>query len=31
MNKADRGVAHQRKYLIDAKWWRAWCDFTGFQ
>ena len=30
MNKADRGTAHQRKYLVDAKWWRAWCDFTGF-
>lgn len=30
MNKADRGVTHQRKYLIDAKWWRNWCDYTGF-
>ena len=30
MNKADRGVTHQRKYLIDAKWWRKWCDYSGF-
>ena len=30
MNKADRGVTHQRKYLIDAKWWRNWCDYSGF-
>jgi hypothetical protein len=31
IKKADRGVPNQRKYLLDAKWWRRWCDFTGLQ
>ena len=30
INKGDRGLANQRKYIIDAKWWRKWCDYTGF-
>jgi len=30
INKGDRGVANQRKFIIDAKWWRRWCDYTGF-
>ena len=21
---------HQKKYLINAKWWRAWKDFVNF-
>ena len=24
-------MPHQRKYIVDARWWRNWCDFTGFQ
>jgi len=30
INKGDRGVPNQRKFIIAAKWWRRWCDFTGF-
>ena len=22
--------ACQKRYLIDAKWWRKWCDYTNF-
>ncbi len=31
INKGDFGFPHQRKYIIDAKWWHKWCDYTGFQ
>lgn len=31
VNKGDWGLPHQRKYIIDSKWWRKWCDYTGFQ
>ncbi len=23
-------MPNQRKFIIDAKWWRRWCDYTGF-
>ena len=29
-NKGDKGYPGERKYIIDAKWWRNWCDFTEF-
>ena len=31
VNKGDQGVPNERKYIIDAKWWRKWCDYTGFE
>lgn len=30
MNKGDQGFPNERKYIIDAKWWRQWCDYTEF-
>jgi hypothetical protein len=30
-NKADAGFPNERKYILDAKWWRKWCDYTGFE
>ena len=30
-NKGDQGFPNERKYIIDAKWWRNWCDYTGFE
>jgi hypothetical protein len=21
----------EKKYLIDARWWRKWCDYTGLK
>jgi len=30
VNKADWGYPNERKYIIDAKWWQQWCDYTGF-
>lgn len=31
VNKGDWGSPHQRKFIINSKWWRKWCDYTGFQ
>ena len=31
MNRANFGYVGQKKYLIDAKWWRKWCDYTSFE
>ena len=31
INKADKGFPNEKKYIIDAKWWRSWCDFAGFE
>ena len=31
VNKGGIGVPNERKYIIDAKWWRKWCDYTGFE
>lgn len=30
-NKANYGIPFQRKFIIDAKWWRNWCDYTSFE
>ena len=30
MNKGDQGFPNERKYIVDAKWWRKWCDYTSF-
>jgi hypothetical protein len=30
-NKANHGMPYQKKYIIDAKWWRKWCDYTSFE
>jgi hypothetical protein len=30
-HKANYGVPYQKKFIIDAKWWRKWCDYTGFE
>ena len=30
-NKANKGYPHQKKYIVEAKWWRKWCDYTGFE
>mmetsp|Transcript_1619 Transcript_1619/g.1554 ORF Transcript_1619/g.1554 Transcript_1619/m.1554 type:complete len:328 (+) Transcript_1619:1112-2095(+) len=30
-NKGDQGFINERKYIIDAKWWQRWCDYTGFE
>jgi hypothetical protein len=31
VNQADSGFPNERKYIISAKWWRKWCDYTGFE
>lgn len=31
MNKSNFGIPFQKKYIIDAKWWRSWCDYTSFE
>ena len=28
---ADHGKLYQKKYLINAKWWREWKDFVNFE
>jgi hypothetical protein len=30
-NRANFGSPYQKKYIIDAKWWRNWCDYTSFE
>jgi hypothetical protein len=30
VNKENRGRLNDKKYIIDAKWWRKWCDITGY-
>ena len=30
-NKGNEGCPNEKKYIIDAKWWRKWCDYTGFE
>ena len=30
-NKANHGSPYQIKFVIDAKWWRNWCDYTSFE
>ena len=31
VNKGNYGATNERKFIVDAKWWRKWCDFTGFE
>ena len=31
VNKGDAGHTNERKYIIDARWWRKWCDYTGLE
>lgn len=30
-NKANSGHPNDRKYILDARWWRNWCDFSGYE
>lgn len=30
-NRGEWGFPNERKYIVDAKWWRNWCDYTGFE
>lgn len=30
-NKGDQGFPNERKYIVEGKWWRKWCDYTGFE
>lgn len=30
-NKGSSGIPNERKYILDARWWRKWCDYTGFE
>jgi hypothetical protein len=30
VNKGNFGYPNERKHIIDANWWRKWCDYTGF-
>ena len=29
-NQADFGVLDEKKFIIDAAWWRQWCDYVNF-
>jgi hypothetical protein len=31
MDKGNYGVPNEKKYIIDSKWWRKWCDYTDFE
>lgn len=30
-NKGNCGFPNERKFIIESKWWRKWCDYTGFE
>lgn len=30
VNRGEVGFLNEKKYIIDAKWWRKWCDYTSF-
>lgn len=30
-NKSNFGMPFSKKFIIDAKWWSAWCDYTTFE
>ena len=30
INKADNGKNGDKKYLVNANWWRQWCDYVVF-
>ena len=29
-NQADFGVVGEKKFMINAVWWRQWCDYVNF-
>ena len=31
VNRANQGYIGQKKFLVDAKWWRKWCDYSSFE
>ena len=30
VNQADFGLLGEKKFIIDAAWWRQWCDYVNF-
>ena len=30
INQADFGTLGEKKFIIDAVWWRQWCDYVNF-
>lgn len=30
INVADNGLLGDKKYIIEAGWWRRWCDYVNF-
>lgn len=30
VNHANIGLAGDQKYVIEASWWRKWCDYVNF-
>ena len=29
--KETQGFVGQKKFLVAARWWNNWCDYTGFE
>lgn len=29
-NQANVGLLGDKKYVIEASWWRKWCDYVNF-
>ena len=30
INQGDFGLLGEKKFIIDATWWRTWCDYVNF-
>lgn len=30
VNQANIGLIGDKKYVIEASWWRKWCDYVNF-
>jgi hypothetical protein len=30
VNSANLGLVGDKKYVIEASWWRKWCDYVNF-
>jgi hypothetical protein len=30
VNQANLGLVGEKKYVIEASWWRKWCDYVNF-
>jgi hypothetical protein len=30
VNQANLGELGEKKFVINAQWWRKWCDYTNF-